>query len=65
MSDDDLDQVFTTACAAMLFAARNWQAFCEFMESEVISRPVPITPETMHRHGLRIGLMANPERMPS
>ena len=61
--DDTLDQAFTSAGFAMKFAADNWQEFCEWAE-RITGRPVPIDSADMLRAGLRITLMADPERMP-
>ena len=62
MRDTDLDQIFTTAGAAMLFAVADWDRFHEFMMK--VNGRVPVSREQMSRDSVRILLMVDPMRLP-
>lgn len=60
------DQWFTSAVAAMVYAARNWEAFCAEWESDPDAPgAMPISRFTMLHHAQHIGDLIDPERMPS
>ena len=60
--DDDLDQVLTSAAAAMTYAVADWAGFCAYLPY-VTGDPVPVSRDQMREHAAAVCRMADPARM--
>lgn len=58
----DLDQVLTSAQAAMAFALVNYMQFTDWLIGQF--GRVPVSFEALQAQALQIGLLIDPERLP-